>query len=290
MTKTVDVQTTVAVLGTGLIGAPVARNLAARGFLVRVWNRTPGKAAVLAATAVAVEDTVENAVRGADVVITLLKDGPAVFDVMKSAGSALAAGTIWIQASTVGVVANDELAALARRRGLVFYDAPVQGTRGPAEQGKLVILASGPDTRRDVVQSVFDAIGRRTVWVSEQTGQASRLKLALNAWAFALTHGVAESLAIAKALGVDPGLVVDVVSGGPMDSGFFQLKAAAILGEDYATSFSVENAIKDTALTIEAATDAGLRIDITAAGMGRFQRALAAGHGDADMVASHLAP
>lgn len=189
----------------------------------------------------------------------------------------------------MGVAASDELAAFADRRDLVLYDAPVQGTRGPAEQGKLVILAAGPDERRDAAQPVFDAIAQRTVWISEHAGQASRLKLALNAWAFALTHGIAESLALAKGLGVDPSLVIDVVSGGPMDSDFFQLKATAILHEDYATSFSVENAIKDTELTIEAATDTGVRIDTTAAGLNRFQRALAAGHGDADMAASHLA-
>ena len=289
MSDTAAEKTTVAVLGTGIIGAPVARNLAAKGFAVRAWNRTPEKAAHLAAEGVEVADSADGAVRGADAVITLLKDGPAVSEVLEEAAPGLARGTVWIQASTVGVRAADQLAALADRHGLVLYDAPVQGTRGPAEQGKLVILAAGPAERRALVQPVFDAIGQRTVWVSDVPGEASRLKLALNVWVFALTHGIAESLALAEGLGVDPALVVDVVSGGPMDSPFFRTKAAAVLEGDYATSCSVENAAKDAALVAEAAAGAGVRLDAAVAGLERFRRAVAAGHGDADMAASRLA-
>jgi 3-hydroxyisobutyrate dehydrogenase len=190
--------------------------------------------------------------------------------------------------STVGIGAIDELAAFAGRHGLKLFDAPVQGTRQPAEQGQLVILASGPAQDRDTVQSVFDAIGKRTVWVSEKIGAASRLKLALNSWAFALTHGVAESLALAKGLGVDPALVVDVVKGGPMDSAFFQSKAAFILANDYPTSFSIANALKDAGLVMEAVERAGITADLAAAGLQRFRRAFEAGHQDKDMAASGL--
>lgn len=151
-----------------------------------------------------------------------------------------------------------------------------------------MVLASGPSVEREVVQPVFDAIGKRTVWVSHQPGASSRLKLALNTWAFALTHGVAESLAIAVALGVDPSLMIDVVKGGPMDSGYFQIKAAAILADDYTTSFSVENAVKDSQLVVEAAEKMGVKVDTAKAGLHRFQRALEAGHGDKDMAASYL--
>jgi 3-hydroxyisobutyrate dehydrogenase len=279
---------TIAVLGTGLIGAPVARNLQKHSFAVRVWNRTRIKAEVLASSGVDVFNSPREAVDGADIIITLLKDGPAVLDVMESAASGLSKGAIWIQMSTVGIIAIDELAAFAKQRELKFFDAPVQGTRQPAEQGQLVILASGPTEERDNIQSVFDAIGKRTVWVSEKVGASSRLKLALNSWAFALTHGIAESLGIAKSLGVDPALVVDVVKGGPMDSGYFQLKAASILTNDYTPSFSIANAVKDANLVVEAAEQAGIRADVAAAGLHRFRRALEAGHGDKDMSASGL--
>ena len=278
----------VAVLGTGLIGAGVARNLARKGFSVRAWNRTSDKAQALTTDGIEVFDHAADTVREADIVVTVLKDGPAVHDALAAALPGIGKGTVWLQLSTVGIEAIDALAALAEDNGLVFYDAPVQGTRQPAEQGKLVILASGPETGRSLAQSVFDAIGQRTLWVSESPGASSRLKLALNAYVFALTHGTAESLAIAKALGVDPALVVDAVTGGPLDSGYFQGKAAAMLKGDFTASFSVFNGVKDARLVLEALHGTGLYADLAHAGLVRFQRLAEAGHGDKDIAASFL--
>ncbi len=279
----------VAVLGTGLIGAPIARNLRKHGFTVRAWNRSHAKAQALSADGIEACASPADAVRGADVVVTVLKDGPAVASVMHAAASALRPGAIWLQSSTVGIEAIAALATLAEQLELVFYDAPVQGTRQPAELAQLVILASGPVAHRDAAARLFDAIGKRTIWVSEQPGAGSRLKLALNNWAFALTHGLAESLALAKGLDIDPALVVDVVTGGPMDSAYFQAKAAAILAGDYTPSFSIANAAKDARLVVDAAAHAGVQLDAAQAGLWRFDRAVAAGHGDKDMAASYLA-
>lgn len=282
-------QVVIAFLGTGMMGAPMAHNLQKSGFQVRAWNRTRAKAEPLISSGIKVVDTPQEAVRGADMIITMLKDGPAIRETMQAAKTGLSPGMIWLQMSTVGVKGIEELAALASEQQLIFYDVPVQGTRQPAEQGKLIILASGASEHRSDVQPVFDAIGQRTVWVSEQVGQSSRLKLALNSWVMALTHGVAESLAIAKGLGIDPAWVVDVVSGGPMDSGYFQMKSAAILGNDYAPSFSVVNALKDSKLVVEAAKEAGVQVDTIESGIQRFERVIASGHGEKDMAASHLA-
>lgn len=279
----------VAVLGTGLIGAAVARNLAHKGFHVRAWNRKSEKAQVLTADGAQAFDNPADAISDADVIVTVLKDGPAVNEAMAAALPGLRKGAIWLQLSTVGVEAIDTLAALADENGLVFYDAPVQGTRQPAEQGKLVILASGPEEGRRVAQSVFDAIGQRTLWVSDRPGASSRLKLALNAYVFALTHGTAETLAIAKALGVDPALVVEAVTGGPLDSGYFQGKAAAMLKGDFTASFSVANGVKDASLVVDALTGTSVQADLAAAGLARFQRVAEAGHGDKDIAASFLA-
>lgn len=280
---------TIAVLGTGLMGAPIARNLQKHGFAVRAWNRTASKAQALTADGVQACSSPEDAVHKADIILTMLNDGSSVQEAMQAAAPALNQGAIWLQLSTVGLESITTLESLSRQLGLAFYDAPVQGTRQPAEAAQLVILASGPLAQRDAVQPVFDAIGKRTLWVSEQVGASSRLKLALNNWAFALTHGLAESLALAKGLGVDPNLVVDVVSGGPMDSGYFQAKSAAILADNYATSFSITNAVKDARLVVDAAAMVGVQLDAAQAGLWRFERALENGHGDKDMAASYLA-
>ena len=282
---------TVAVLGTGIIGTAIARNLSKNSFTVRAWNRTRAKAEALTSDGVAVADTPAEAVQGADVVITTLNDGPRVLAAITAAAPGLTEGTIWAQLSTVGVEAIGELAEFAAERGLVFIDAPVQGTKKPAELGQLVVLAAGPTAARAVIAPVFDTLGKRTVWVGEDgaEGMGSKLKLALNSWAFALTHGVAEAFAIAEGLGVDPKLVVDVVTGGPMDNAYFQLKGAAILAGDYTPSFAVTNAAKDSALVVAAAERAGVRTDVTAAGLRRFRRAIDQGHGDKDMAATYLA-
>lgn len=281
--------TRIAILGTGIIGAGVARNLARKGFAVRAWNRTPDKAHALADDGVAAIEEAADAVRGAAIIVTVLKDAPAVMEAMTAALPGPAEGVVWLQLATAGVEGTDRLAGFAADHGLVFYDAPVLGTRQPADQGKLTILASGPQTDRDIAAAVFDAIGQRTIWVSDQPGASSRLKLALNAYVFALTHATAETLAIAQALGVDPALAIEAITGGPLDSGYFQGKGAAMLKGDFATSFSIDNGAKDARLVMDALAETGLQADLAAAGLARFERAIDAGHGDKDIAASFLA-
>jgi 3-hydroxyisobutyrate dehydrogenase len=283
-------KSTVAVLGTGIIGAPIARNLSRNGFDVRVWNRTRSKAEELTEDGVQVADTPAKAVEGAEIVLTVLNDGPTVLETIEAAKPTLAPDTIWVQVSTVGEFI-EELAAFARAHDLRFVDAPVQGTRQPAEQGQLVVLGAGSPDTRAAVEPVFDAIGKRTLWVSEDglSGAASRLKLVLNTWVIALTNGVGEALALAGGLGVDPQHFVDVVTGGPMDCGYFQAKSAAIRSEDYTTSFSVTNAEKDARLVLEAARRVDVRMDTVEAGQARFRRAADLGHGQQDMAAGYFA-
>ncbi|WP_084957883.1 NAD(P)-dependent oxidoreductase [Thermoactinospora rubra] len=280
--------TSVTMLGTGIMGAAMARNLAGAGLKVTAWNRTRDRALPLEGDGVTVAADPAEAVAGADVVITMLSDGRAVEEAVTAAAEGLRAGQIWAQMSTVGVAATDRLAALAREHGLVYVDAPVQGTRQPAEQGKLVVLAAGPQEARETLAPVFDAVGSRTLWVGE-AGAATRLKLATVAFGISLTAALGEALALAKALGLDPALFGEVVGGGPMDSPYVQAKMKAILGGDYEPSFTVANAEKDTRLIAEAAEGAGIRADVAVAAGERFRRAMARGHGDKDMAAGHLA-
>ncbi|MFI6977191.1 NAD(P)-dependent oxidoreductase [Embleya sp. NPDC050154] len=290
-TQPAPIRPTVAVLGTGIIGAAIARNLSRDDFPVRAWNRTPDKAAALATDGVTATASPAEAVTGADIVLTVLNDGPRVLDAMRAAAPGLRPDTVWVQISTVGVDALDDLVIFAREHELTLVDAPVQGTRGPAEQGQLVVLAAGTPAIREAVQPLFDTIGRRTLWVGEDgtSGAATRLKLVLNTWVLALTHGVGEALALAKGLDVDPQLFLDVVGGSPMDSGYLQLKSAAILSDDYTPSFSVDNAEKDARLVLQAAEHTGIRMDVVAAGAARFRRASEQGHGDQDMAAAYFA-
>ncbi|MFD1935660.1 MULTISPECIES: NAD(P)-dependent oxidoreductase [Nonomuraea] len=278
--------TTVALLGTGIMGAAMARNLLKAGLDVRVWNRTKDKALPLQADGAVVAADPAEAVTGADVVITMLNDGDAVHDAMSAAAPGLRSGQVWAQMSTVGVAALERLGELARAHGLVFVDAPVQGTRQPAEAGTLVILAAGPADER--LEPVFSAVGGKTLWVGEP-GAATRLKLTTVGFGIALTSVLAEALALAKGLGVDPALFGEVITGGPMDSPYLQAKMKAIVGGDYTPSFTVRNAEKDTRLIAEAAARAGVSVDLAEAAGERFRRAESQGHGDDDMAAGYFA-
>jgi 3-hydroxyisobutyrate dehydrogenase len=282
---------TVAVLGTGIMGAGMARNLSAAGYEVRAWNRTHSKAQPLAADGITVTEDPADAVRDADAVITMLFDGPAVLDVMRAAAPALRDGAVWVQSSTVGPDALPELAALADEIGVRFLDAPVLGTKPVAESGQLTVLAAGPDAARPVAQRVFDAIGRSTIWLGDDgaAGAASSLKLVLNTWVLAVTHGTAEVMALAKGLGVDPDRILEAIGGGPLDLPYLRAKSAAIQNGDFAPNFTVDAAAKDARLIVAAGERHGIRLDLTAAGAARFERAAAQGHGDDDMAASYFA-
>ncbi|MFJ4327590.1 NAD(P)-dependent oxidoreductase [Streptomyces tricolor] len=283
---------TVSVLGTGIMGAAMARNLARAGHTVRAWNRTRAKAEPLAADGAHIAGTPAEAVEGADVVLTMLYDGPATLDVMREAAPALRSGTAWVQSTTAGIEAIGDLAAFAREHGLVFFDAPVLGTRQPAEAGRLLVLAAGPGEHRAAVTPVFDAVGTRTVWTGEDgaAGTATRLKLVANSWVLAATAATGEALALAQALGVDPQGFFDAIAGGPLDMGYLHAKSQLILDDRLTPAqFAVATAVKDARLIVRAGEEHGVRLDVAAASAARLERAAAQGHADEDMAAAYFA-
>jgi 3-hydroxyisobutyrate dehydrogenase len=226
------------------------------------------------------------------VILTMLRDGPNVAQVIADAAEGLRAGQIWAQTTTVGPAAAAELATLADKHGLVIVDAPVQGTKAPAEQGQLVVLAAGNRAAAEpALAPVFDAIGQKTVWLGDDPARAtaSRVKLVANSWVLAITGATAEALALARALDVDPRIFLDAVSGGALDVPYLHIKASAILGEDWTPSFTVNNAGKDADLIAEAGRSNGARLDIAEAMAARLHRADRQGHGDKDMAANYFA-
>jgi 3-hydroxyisobutyrate dehydrogenase len=272
----------VALLGTGIMGRGMARNIVKAGLPLAVWNRSPEKAADLGAKVAA---NPHDAVRGADLVITMLSDAQVVETVIREA--APAPGTVWLQQATVGVEGCERLAEVADELRLVYVDAPVLGTKGPAEAGQLTVLASGPDEARETVAPVLDAIGARTQWLGA-AGQGSRLKLVANSWVLTVVEGVAESLALAKALGLDPQQFLDVIKGGALDAPYVQLKGGAMLEGNLEAQFPLWGAAKDARLIHEAGRTAGVDLAVIEAARRHFERAMADGHGDLDMAATYL--
>jgi 3-hydroxyisobutyrate dehydrogenase len=280
----------IAMLGTGTMGAPMARNLAKAGLDLRVWNRTKEKAEPLADDGIEVADSPEEAVAGVDVVITMLADGDAVTSAMED-GGALAAmpdDALWLQMSTVGIAATEALASLAEERSVPFVDAPVLGTKQPAEQGKLQVLASGPDDQRERCQPIFDVVGADTQWLGE-AGAGTRTKLVLNNWLLSLTEGVAETIALAQALDVDPKVFLGTIEGGPLDATYAQMKGSAMIEGSFEPAFSLSLALKDAGLVLEAAQRHDQPAPIVEVVKRQMEAAQEAGHGDKDMAATYLA-
>ena len=285
-----DTRPTVAVIGAGIMGSAMARNLVAAGLTTRVWDRSSSATAPLADAGAVVAASAREAVRDAGVVITMLPTADAVDSVFFDGGAAdaLADGCVWAQMGTIGVEATlrirDRLAA--QRPGVMFVDAPVSGSKGPAEQGQLLILASGPAAAADVVRPVFDVIGRKTVWLAE-AGQGSQVKLVVNAYMSILIEGVAETMELADRLGIGHEQLAEVIEGGPLDAPIADAKLHKMDRGDYAAEFPLEWALKDVDLAIGAA--GGEAPPLLAALSGQWHAAVAAGHGRQDISAARLA-
>lgn len=281
---------TVAVLGTGIMGAAMARSLAREGHTVRVWNRSPEKAQAVEQEGITAVGSVREAVRKADAVLTVLFDADSVLAVTDDIVDALRLDAVWLQVSTVGPEGARRIAKEVPQAHERLLDAPVLGTRQPAEDGKLVVLLSGPKKAREKAAPVLEAIGSRTVVVGKEVGQASALKLACNSWVATVNAGTAQALALAQGMGVDPALFLEAVKGGPVDAPYVQLKGALMIEQDWDTpSFAVDGVRKDIALMVEAAKAADVPPKLLKALASYYERASEDGLGGADMAAVRAA-
>lgn len=277
----------VAVLGTGTMGAGMARSAKRGGHDVIAWNRTRSKAEPLTDDGIEIADSVTYAVGGADVVITMLYDADSVLAVTDELVGAISPDSVWLQAATVGVDGINRIADEAD--GAPLLDAPMLGTKAPAEQGKLVPLVSGPADLIEKARPVLDAIGTKTVVAGSSIGDGSALKLACNAWVLSVTAAAAQSVALAQAQGIDPQLVLEAIKDGAADSPYLQMKGGSIIAGDFTPSFELDGGRKDLGL-ITAAAGAN---DVPSAlldGLNTlFDRASELGAGDDDLAAVYRA-
>jgi 3-hydroxyisobutyrate dehydrogenase len=280
----------VALLGTGIMGGGMARSALRAGLPLRVWNRTIERAEPLAEAGAEVMPSPAAAVDGADLIVSMLSDADAVLAVMDGDDGALAGardGAIWVQAGTIGIEGSDRCLELAERRGVTLVDSPVLGTRQPAENGELVVLASGPEEARERCDPFFDAIGQRTLWLGE-AGRGTRLKLVVNSWLVAVLEGLAETVAFAEGLGIDPELFLEAIAGGGLDLPYAHLKGKAMIERSFEPAFPLRLAAKDARLVVEAAERHGLDLPLERTIAARLEQGVEAGHGDEDMAATYL--
>jgi 3-hydroxyisobutyrate dehydrogenase len=276
---------TVAVLGIGSMGHGMATSALRAGIPTIVWNREPGRTRDLADLGAEVAETAADAAARAGIVITMVTDADAVVSLATEQGmlSALAPGSIWAQMSTIGVAGIERVTQLveAQRTDVTLLDAPVSGSKEPAEHGQLTIFASGPDDARSRVAPMFDALGQRTIWVGP-LGAGSRMKLVNNTLLAFTAEGIGASIALAHRLDVETETVIDALDGGPLVSPWESAKLQRIAKGDYSPQFSLALALKDVHLALES-VDAG-RFESLASLAREWERAVDQGLGDQDLT------
>lgn len=253
----------VAVLGLGAMGHAFAANLITAGYRVSVWNRSPGKANDLVEKGARLGDSPAEAVAGCDAVIAMLPDADVTREVLMGHDGALGAmqhEAALIQMGTLGVVETERLieGVAAARGDVVFIDAPVSGTKAPAEQGSVSVLASGDrDRAGSVVESIFDVLGKQTQWLGE-AGQGSRMKVVVNAWLIAMMQGIAETARLAETQGIAPETLWSVLEGGPLAVPYMKVKLETIGSGDFSPQMALQWGLKDAGLALEAGQDVAL--------------------------------
>lgn len=270
------------VLGAGALGSAMAARLGETGHEVRLWNRTKERALAAAAQArgVTAVGAATEAVGGASAVITVLRDGDAVAEVMADAIAGLDTGAVWIQASTVGPRSAAALADLARDHGVAYLDAPVSGSTAPAREGRLVWLVAGEDAALSRARPVLDALGSTVLHVG--TGvEGSSLKLAVNAWMTAATVAMSDVLALCDTLGIDHATFVTALEAGPLAMPYELQKVSSMDAGAYTAGFAVQLALKD----IDLAADLAAPTPLLQVVHDRLERAVAAGHANDDLAA-----
>ena len=244
----------VAVLGAGTMGSAMTHSLLRAGIVPLVWDRSPERTAELASRGATVAESAADAARRANIAITMVTNADAVIAVADEHGmlDALPSGAIWAQMSTIGPDGFDRVAALAskRRPDVLMVDAPVSGSRMPAEQGALTIFASGPDEAKAALQPVFDALGHRTLWLGA-AGLGSRIKLVNNVLLAFLAQGVSEAVAIAHDFGLSTQTVIDAVGDSALSSPWVAAKLQRMVHDEYSAEFSLSLALKDVNLALD---------------------------------------
>jgi 3-hydroxyisobutyrate dehydrogenase len=280
-----DVRPKLAVLGLGTMGRAMAASAIRNGIPTVVWNRDLDVARRLVDQGAEFADSVADAVKGVDMVITMVTDAKAVISIAVDGGmlEALPAEVVWAQMSTIGVEGTASVNSIVERQrpDVVFLDAPVSGSKVPAEQGKLTVFASGSERARPTAEPVFAAIGQRTLWLGA-VGAGTRIKLVNNTLLAFGAEGLANSLALAHQLGIDTRTVLEAFEGGPLVSPWMAGKLPRLRDGDYSAEFPLNLALKDVHLALEEAGED--RFPVLASIAGEWDEIVKRGLGNEDVT------
>jgi 3-hydroxyisobutyrate dehydrogenase-like beta-hydroxyacid dehydrogenase len=278
----------VAFFGLGIMGWPMAANLARAGFELSVWTRSEGKAERFAAEhggSAAV--TPAGAAEGADAVITMVPDAPEVEAVLfgdDGAAGALGRGSLAIDMSTVAPSASRAIGERLAEAGIDFLEAPVSGSRPKAEDGTLTIMAGGEPAAFERARPLFEAMGERIVLVGP-AGHAQLAKLLTNTMGAVHAVALAESVVAVRRAGLDPDAFLEVASGSAGNSTVLALKGRPMFDESFEPLFKLEHMLKDVRHCLAEAEALGVELRLGTLAEGLYARAAEQGRGEDDFAA-----
>lgn len=274
-------------VGLGIMGSRMARNLAQKGFEVRVWNRSAARAEPLRAFGVQVSESPAALAGSSDAICTCVADPPALREVAFGERGLLAGarqGQLFIDFSTVSVELSRELEAACGARGMDFVEAPVTGSKNGADKGTLLMMVGASPQAFERAQPIFGAVGEKAIHCGP-VGAGTQVKLAGNALIALMLQGLCEGMLLAKKAGVDPRKVLEVVQASGFRSGYFDFKGGAVLRRDFETHFSIDLMFKDLRLFLESAAQHRVPTPTVAAVAETYQLARAQGKGEQDIAA-----
>jgi 2-hydroxy-3-oxopropionate reductase len=258
--------TTIGFIGLGIMGKPMARNLMKAGYKLVVYNRSQAPVKELAADGAAGADSPKAVAEQSDVVITMLPDSPQVQEVMTGENGVLGgakAGTLVIDMSTISPVVTQELARLAQERGVRMLDAPVSGGDVGAQQGTLSIMVGGSAEDFEQGRPIFEVLGKTIVHVGG-TGAGQVVK-ACNQIVVALTiEAVSEALVLGSKAGVDPAVILKVLSGGLAANRVMEVRGPNFLQHNFQPGFKIALHHKDLGIALSAGREYGVPLPVTA--------------------------
>jgi len=275
-------------IGLGIMGSAMAANLLKAGFKVTVWNRSQDKSELLAGAGAAIAATPRAVAEQCDIIIAMMANGPAVQSVRDGADGIIAGlkpGKGYVDMSTVDAETSIESARLAHNKGALFLEAPVAGSKKPAEDGTLTIMAAGDQALYETALPAFEKMGKKIMFLGEN-GNGARMKLANNLVMGGMMIALCEGLALASRSGLDATQLLEVLDSGAVSNPMFRLKGPQIAAnKEFPPAFPLKHMQKDLRLALKLAEEIGQPLFATATNNELFKAALADGLGDCDFAA-----
>jgi 3-hydroxyisobutyrate dehydrogenase-like beta-hydroxyacid dehydrogenase len=271
-------------VGLGIMGQPMALNLLKGGHALTVWNRTAAACASLREAGAVVAAKPADVAAACDITFAMLADPGAALAVAcgpDGIGEGLGNGKGYVDMSTVDAATSARISVAVVARGARFLEAPVSGSRLPAEQGALVILAAGDKSLYDDAAPALDLMGRKRLYLGE-VGRGAQMKLIVNQVMGGMMAAFCEGLAVARVTGLQPADLLAVLDAGALANPMFRGKGPRMLDDDFAVAFPLKHMGKDLRLARALAVEMGARLPVLAAADDSFARALAAGDGELD--------